>query len=329
MAAAAQPGYGKLAPFRIDPWYSPRPWGFCDLRPWFDRVAEGKPIGEAWLTGDECVVASGAHKGEKLGAVFSANHDAMVGAGAPPGSPLLVKVIFAREKLSVQVHPDDAMAQKYGEPRGKTECWYVLAAEPQAQVALGVKPGTTLDQIEEEIRAGTLESSLKMTHVERGDMVFVDSGTVHAIWPGAILLETQQYSDTTYRIFDYGRPRELHIEKALEATKLTTRAGKVAPRRLADRTVLIDAEYFRVERIDMNGSRTSASLRGEDEKPCLSYLFAASGAGRLRGGEIAAFDLPARGMVAVPAWSPEFVLDDASGPGERLDLIRITPNWPR
>ena len=83
-----------------------------------------------------------------MGALFSAEHDALVGAGAPAGSPLLIKVIFAREKLSVQVHPDDAMAQKYGEPRGKTECWYALAAEPGAKVAAGLKPGTTLAQVE-------------------------------------------------------------------------------------------------------------------------------------------------------------------------------------
>jgi len=318
----------QLAPFRIDPWYSPRPWGFRDLRPWFDRVAEGEPIGEAWLTGDECLVASGPHQGEKLGAVFAADHDAIVGAGTPSGSPLLIKVIFAREKLSVQVHPDDAMARRYGEPRGKTECWYALAAEPGAEVALGLKPGTTIKQVGEEIAAGTLESSLNLVSIARGDMIFVDSGTVHAIWPGAILLETQQYSDTTYRMFDYGRPRELHVEKGREATKLVTRAGKVPPRRLADRTVLIDVEYFRVERIDIDRNRTSASLRNQGEKAGLAYLFAAAGAGRLSGPGIETLDLLARGMIAVPASSPEFVLEDAGGSNAKLDLIRITPNWP-
>ena len=104
-----------------------------------------------------------------------------------------------------------------------------------------------------------------MLPVEAGDMIYVDAGTVHAIWPGSILLETQQNCDLTYRMFDYGRGRELHIEKSLEATRLTTRAGKVAPRRLADRTVLIDVEYFRVERIPVAGSRTSATLRGADQ----------------------------------------------------------------
>ena len=328
MTAFAQSSFVSLAPFRIEPIFTARVWGFRDLRPWYNRVADGDPIGEVWLTGDACAIATGPHKGEKLGALFSANHDAIEGTGTPAGSPLLIKVIFAREKLSVQVHPDDAMAQKYGEPRGKTECWYALDAEPGAKVAAGLKPGTTLEQVRAEIAAGTLESSLNAVPVMKGDMVFVDSGTVHAIWPGSILLETQQYSDTTYRLFDYGRPRELHIEKSLEATKLTTCAGKVAPRRLADRIILIDVEYFRVERILMGGSRTSQSMRGEGEKPGLAYLFAAAGAGRLSGLGFDSVDLPARGIVAVPASSPEFVLDDTGAPGAKLDLIRITPNWP-
>ena len=91
-------------------------------------------------------------------------------------------------------------------------------------------------------------------------MIFVDAGTVHAIWPGSILLETQQNCDLTYRMYDYGRGRELHIEKALEATRLVTRAGKVPARVLADRTILVDEEYFCIERIPVDGSRTSASL---------------------------------------------------------------------
>jgi mannose-6-phosphate isomerase len=329
MADSTRTSPGKLEPFRIEPVFTARVWGFSDLRPWYDRIADKDPIGEVWLTGDECVIATGSHKGQKLGALFDEAHDAMVGAGTPAGSPLLIKVIFAREKLSVQVHPDDVMAQKYGQPRGKTECWYALEAKPGAKVAAGLKLGTTLEQVEEEIHDGTLESSLNAIPIVRGDMVFVDSGTVHAIWPGSILLETQQNSDITYRMFDYGRPRELHIERSLEATRLVTRAGKVAARELTDRTVLIDVEYFRVEQIAIKGSRTSADLRDEGEKPGLAYLFAAAGAGRVSGPGFEAVGLPERGIVAVPAASPEFLVEDASGPGGNLDLIRITPTWPK
>jgi mannose-6-phosphate isomerase len=117
----------------------------------------------------------------------------------------------------------------------------------------------------------------------------------------------------------------LHIEKSLEATRLVTRAGKVPAQVLTDRTVLIDAEYFRVERIPVAGSRSSVSLRGEDEPGSgLAYLFAASGAGRIAGPGLEPVDLPARGIVAIPAASPAFTVEDAGG----LELIRITPNWP-
>jgi mannose-6-phosphate isomerase len=272
-----------------------------------------------------CVVATGAHAGMTLAGLFGELPEALLGSAAPAGSPLLIKVLFPKEKLSVQVHPDDEMAQKYGEPRGKTECWYALAAEPGAEVACGLKPGVTLDQVKEEIHAGTLESSLNMVSIAAGDTVFVDAGTVHAIWPGAILLETQQNCDLTYRMYDYGRPRELHIEKSLEAAKLKTRAGKVAAIELADRAILIDVEYFRMERITVNGSRASSTLAGADRGVAgLSYLFAAAGAATISGPGFDAVDLPTRGIVGVPALTSEFEVMDRGG----LDLIRISPNWP-
>ena len=339
MDIVSQSALSLWAPFRISPWFAERVWGCRDLRPWYDRVAEsGEPIGEAWLTGDECVVATGAHAGQTLGALFAENAEALLGPAAPrsteaaarSASPLLIKVIFAKEKLSVQVHPDDAMAQKYGDPRGKSECWYVLEAEPGSQVACGLKPGVSLDDVKAEIEAGTLESSLNLLNVTPEEMIFVDAGTVHAIWPGAILLETQQNCDLTYRMYDYGRGRELHIQKSLEATKLVTRAGKIAPRVLNDRKILIEGEYFCVERLGVVGSRTSASLPGPslaaegEPAPGLQYLFAAGGAARIAGECFEPLDLPMGGMVAIPAVSPEFVVEDLGG----LNLIRITPRWP-
>ncbi|HTH42818.1 MAG TPA: type I phosphomannose isomerase catalytic subunit [Terracidiphilus sp.] len=316
----------SIAPFRIDPKFDIRVWGYEDLHPWFNVRAENGPLGEAWLTGDMCRVATGPHKGKQLDDLFREVHQALLGPDAPASdSPLLIKVIFAKQKLSVQVHPDDKMAQKYGDPRGKTECWYALDAEPGAQVAVGLKPGVTLQQVEQGIHQGTLEETLNILPVQRGDMIFVDAGTVHAIWPGAILLETQQNCDLTYRMYDYGRPRELHIDKAMEATRLSTRAGKVAAHALADRTVLIDTEYFRVERIPVAGKRDSSSLRSLDSlKSGLAYLFAAAGLGRISGNGFDPIELPARAIAAIPAFSPEFVVEDLGG----LDLIRIVPNWP-
>jgi mannose-6-phosphate isomerase len=321
----------ELAPFRIEPRFVERVWGFRDLRPWYDRMAQSDPIGEVWLTGDDCLVATGPYAGKRLAALFAENRQALLGAGAlSPDSPLLIKIIFASEKLSVQVHPDDELARQQGCPRGKTECWYALAAEPDAAVAVGVKAGTTLAAIREGIQHGTLEARLNALSIAAGEMIFVDAGTIHAIWPGSILLETQQNCDLTYRMFDYGRQRELHVAKSLEATKLATRAGKVAPRVLADRTLLIDSEYFRVERVPVAGSRNSASLRGSD-MPGLAYLFAAAGAARIHGAGFAPVDLPPRGIVAVPALSPEYTIEDVgvspSNAGEKLNLIRIAPNW--
>ena len=321
-------------PFSIAPAFSERPWGFRDLRPWYDlTVPSGELIGEAWLTGDDCLAMSGPHKGRKLSALFAEAPEELLGKTAPcfseetvsSASPLLIKVIFAQEKLSVQVHPDDAMAQKYGQPRGKTECWYALSAKPGAQVACGLKPGVTLDEIRTGIAAGSLESSLNALDVSAGDMIFGDAGTVHAIWPGAILLETQQNCDLTYRMYDYGRGRELHIEESLEATRLTTRAGKVAATELAGRTILIEGDYFLVERLAAGGSRASTSLPGENEIDSgLQYLFAAAGAGRISGTGFEPVLLPMGGIVAVPAASQEFVVEDLGS----LELIRITPRWP-
>jgi mannose-6-phosphate isomerase len=315
-------------------------WGSRDLHPWYDRVAGSgePPIGEAWLTGDQCVVATGVHAGKTLGTLFAEAPDALLGKAtarcskAAPcnASPLLIKVIFTREKLSVQVHPDDAMAQKYGDPRGKAECWYVLEAEPGSRVACGLKPDVTLDEVKAGIVSGTLEQSLNMINVAHGEMIFVGAGTVHAIWPGSILLETQQNCDLTYRMYDYGRGRELHVEKALEAIRLVTRSGKIPSSKLPDRTVLIEGDYFRVECINVAGSRPSASLAhtgltGEDEPATvLQYLFSAAGTARITGPGFELVELPMGGMAAVPAASPEFKVEDLGG----LNLIRITPRWP-
>jgi mannose-6-phosphate isomerase len=329
MALSGEISVRELAPFRIAPRFVERVWGYHDLHPWYDKIADGDPIGEVWLTGDECLVANGSYAGKTLGGVFAEAPDEMLGKAAPQsGSPLLIKVLFAREKLSVQVHPDDTLARKYGQPRGKTECWYVLAAEPGAQVAAGLKPGVTVDKIKEGIQANTLEESLDLLTVAAGETIFVDAGTVHAIWPGSILLETQQNCDLTYRLYDYGRGRELHIQKGLEAVRLTTRAGKVPARVLSDRTILVDEGYFCMERIAVGESRTSGSLAGAGERaPGLAYLFAAAGSGRISspGNGFEPVELPTRGIVAVPAASPEFLVENLGG----LDLIRITPNWPK
>ncbi len=318
------------APFLIEPKYDKRVWGFLAPAALVRlRCRRRRSVGEVWLTGDECQVATGEFAGRKLGELFHQDTANLLGPLAPsPDSPLLIKVLFAREKLSVQVHPDDAHAQKYGQPRGKTECWYALAAEPGAQVALGLRPGVQLADIESDIHNGTLEKDLGVVSVHAGDLIFVDAGTVHTILPGSILLEVQQNSDITYRLYDYGRPRQLHIEKGLEAIKFKTHAGKVAPRRLSDRTILIDADYFRMEKIDISGRISSRQLDGDissaGKHGDLSFLFAAAGRGGIHIDNSSEIELGPRSIACVPAASTGFEVEDRGG----LDLIRITPKWP-
>ena len=144
----------------------------------------------------------------------------------PTAFPLLLKFLFPHEKLSVQVHPDDAAARRAGLPCGKTECWYVAHARPGAQIALGLKPGVTREQFERSIIEKRAEELLNWINVYQGEMIYVTGGTVHTLGPGSIMLETQQQSDTTYRLYDYGRPRELHLKEGLAVIKEKTVAGK-------------------------------------------------------------------------------------------------------
>jgi mannose-6-phosphate isomerase len=254
----------NVAPFRLKPWFSERPWGRKDLKPWYAETGTSELVGEAWLTGPQCVVEEGELEGKTLESL----------SGELGGEfPLLVKLLFPNEKLSVQVHPDDAQAQAAGGARGKTECWYVLEAEPGAAVALGLKPGADAEKIKAAVADGTMEELMEWVPVSVGDMLFVDAGTVHAIGPGVVLLETQQTSDITYRLYDYGRPRELHLEQGLKVIREKTAAGKVAPKEMAGFTRLIEQKYFVVDRFElgrmeersltMEGAGCLVGLRGK------------------------------------------------------------------
>jgi mannose-6-phosphate isomerase len=222
-------------------------WGRRDLRPWYGEEAtagRAQPVGEAWLTGPECAVETGGLAGRTLKEVWGAEE-----------FPLLVKMLFPSDKLSVQVHPDDAQAHAMGQARGKTECWYVLEAEPGAAVALGLKEGATAEEVRAAVGDGTLEEWMRWLPVSAGDMVFVDAGTVHAIGPGVVLLETQQTCDVTFRLYDYGRGRELHLEQGLAVMKMETRAGKVRAREMdgdgSGFVRLIEERYFVVDRFEV------------------------------------------------------------------------------
>jgi len=253
-----------LYPILMIPEFSPRPWGTRDLRPIYTRVVGKEPIGEAWLTGDECRVANGPFSGASLSDLCRRFGRELVGQAAPQPDrfPLLTKFLFPHDKLSVQVHPDDEGARELGQPCGKTECWYVAKCLPGAQVGLGLKPGVGKPEFEAAILANRAENLLNWVDLNPGDLIYVDAGTVHSIGPGSILIETQQNSDTTFRLYDFGRGRELHIEQGLRAMRESTNAGKVSSRMISGHDLLVASPCFVVEHFALTEPLTLAVAPG-------------------------------------------------------------------
>jgi mannose-6-phosphate isomerase len=252
----------NLYPLLMVPEFDPRPWGTLDLSPIYPTQRFTQKIGEAWLTGDHCKIANGSLAGRRLDEVSQQFGRELVGEAARDAQrfPLLLKFLFPHEKLSVQVHPDDAAAQRVGQPWGKTECWYFAHTQPGAQVGLGLKAGVTRDQFADAIQEKRAEELLNWVEVHSGDMIYVGAGTVHTLGPGSILVETQQQSDATYRLYDYGRPRELHLERGLAAINGNATAGKVARKPVlsvaaGEGEELVTAPYFAVNRYSLSGAR--------------------------------------------------------------------------
>src|SRR5438067_10877582 len=241
-----------LYPFLMSAVFDPRPWGTTDLSPIYPNHRVEEKIGESWLTGEHCTVANGPLRGKSLAELTTQFGHQLVGEAAKAERfPLLLKFLFPNDKLSVQVHPDDATAREAGLPCGKTECWYVAHAKPGAQIALGLKPGGARRDLEQAIQESRAEEWLNWVNIFPGEMIYVAGGTVHTLGPGSVLVETQQQSDTTYRLYDYGRPRELHLRDGLAAVKEQVASGKVirpAPSSLEGtnnhRGLLIAAPYF-------------------------------------------------------------------------------------
>ena len=306
----------ELYPLLLIPIFDERPWGLHDLRPIYSRVVK-EPIGESWLTWEASRVANGPLVGRTLGELAKLFRRDLVGNASvyEDRFPLLVKFLFPGEKLSVQVHPDDEQAKKTGQLCGKTECWYVLRADPGAQVALGLKPGVTLDQLEKAIHGKSAEDLLNWVIVHEGDMIYVDAGTVHTIGGGSILVETQQPSDTTYRLYDYGRPREVHIAEGLAVTKLKTSAGKVVHRAGDPSTVLVRAPYFQVEKLPMR-----QSLHGHVDPASPHVLVAIEGSGVVESHGMESLSFAKGEAVVVPAAVSEYVVR----PQWELELMRMS-----
>jgi mannose-6-phosphate isomerase len=205
-----------MQPLRLTPSLREKVWGRKDLAPWFPDSAV--PIGEAWYLADREL-------------------------------PLLVKLLFTSERLSVQVHPDD------GEdgPRGKTEMWHILEADPGASIALGFREPITRERLLDATRTGEVERLLNWIQVKPGETYFTPAHTVHAIGAGIVLCEIQQNSDVTYRLWDYGRPREIHVEKAVPISDLTVHPGAATPREIAaGREELVRSRHFVTELVHLH-----------------------------------------------------------------------------
>jgi mannose-6-phosphate isomerase len=216
----------KLTTRRVD-----KVWGRHRLEPWFpDAPADGEPVGEIWYELE----------------------------GVPADVPeLLVKFLFTREKLSIQVHPNDAAAQARGYRRGKDEAWLVLAAEPQATIALGLKRPVSREALRAAALDGSIEELVDWRPVKAGDVIYSPAGTVHAIGAGLAIVEVQQNVDLTYRLYDYGRPRELHLEDGIAVSDPVPFARVDVAQDLGDgRQLLADGPAFRLERWRGGGAAT-------------------------------------------------------------------------
>ncbi|MFN3757432.1 MAG: type I phosphomannose isomerase catalytic subunit [Flavobacterium sp.] len=231
----------SLYPLLFQPIFKERIWGGSNLSELLNKKLPGNNIGESWELSavDENVskVANGALKGKTLLELIESYPEDLLGAETYKrfGNkfPLLFKFLDAQDDLSIQVHPNDIMAKKHHGGLGKTEMWYVLDAEPGAKLIVGFESETTNEQYLHALEHGSIVSLLQSYSVQRGDVFFLETGTVHAVGKGTVIAEIQQTSDLTYRIFDYnrkdanGQQRELHTDLAMEAIYFGVRNPKI------------------------------------------------------------------------------------------------------
>jgi mannose-6-phosphate isomerase len=247
-----------MSPIKFTPLYMERVWGGRELAGRLGRPLPGEqPIGEAWELVDreeaQSVVAEGPLAGRTLHDLWTNHREEIFGprhANAGPRFPLLCKLLDARDRLSVQVHPPAAIAPRLGgEP--KTEMWYFLACDPWSRIYAGLRPGTTRETFAELLHAGRVEECLHVLPTRTGDSIFIPSGRLHAIGEGNLIVEIQQNSDTTYRVFDWNRtgldskPRDLHLDESLLSTDF---ADFAPPLDHATSGVVAECAHFRVEK---------------------------------------------------------------------------------
>lgn len=239
-----------MKPVRLQPRFVERVWGTCALAPWFpDSTVK---IGEVWFTSDDNETSEGL----ALRALMERDGAALLGTAVQPAYggrfPILVKFLLTQEKLSVQVHPDDAYGEANEGSPGKTEMWYVLRADEEATIAAGFRRTLRPEQLRQAVYEGTVEPELEWWPAAAGETYFIPAGTVHAVGAGLVICEIQQNSDVTYRLWDYGRPRELHVESSLAVADLGPHPGPVNPVPFGGGELLASCPYFAAERMDLN-----------------------------------------------------------------------------
>ena len=212
---------------RLTPTFKEKVWGSTHLEPLFPNSQT--KIGEVWFEGVDNL-------------------------------PLLIKFLFTTEKLSVQVHPNDDYARKHHDSLGKTEMWHVLAAEPGAQIAAGFREPITAQRMREAALSGEIENLLQGFDAAPGDTFFIPAGTVHAIGAGLTLCEIQQHSDVTYRLYDYGRPRDLHLDQAVAVSHFGLHSARQQPHG----NLLVSSPYFTTSKLCISSPRSNIPLRTKD-----------------------------------------------------------------
>ena len=327
-----------MQPLRMQPVLMERVWGGRRLAELFGKtMAANARIGESWELADlpsgRTRVADGPLAGKSLHEILQTHAEPLLGREALARGwgrrfGLLLKFIDATDRLSVQVHPDDAYVAAH-EPResGKHECWVILRVEPGAWLVHGLKAGVTREQFAAGVRKGGIEEFLAMQPVKVGDVVWVPAGTVHSIGPGIALAEIQQSSDLAYRLYDWGRmgldgkPRTLHVREALDSMHL---AGEVVPSggrgKTADETGLVvdhlvDCPAFSLSRIALDRRPWAGDTQG-----ALAAVMVLAGSARLVTAE-ASMDVRAGDTLVVPADAGEYALEKA----ERLTVLVVAP----
>jgi len=304
-------------PIFLEPVFKERIWGGTKLRDLFGYNIPSPNTGECWAVSahpnGQSTVINGTYKGTPLDKLW-AEHKGLFGTAAKRSEvfPLLTKVLDASQDLSVQVHPDDEYARIHENGElGKTECWYVLDAEPGAEIIYG-HTAKSRDELEAMIREGRWNELLSRVQVKPGDFFYVPSGTIHALGAGIVVLETQQSSDTTYRVYDYdrtdadGNKRELHLEQAIRVTTVPHVDAEtsyiVEQADDATITTYVSNDFFTVQKLKLGGFLTA------EEKDTFRIYSVIAGSGRLslNGQE---YPLSLGQHFIIPAHSGSFRLD--------------------